>query len=107
MSALDDDIITTEQALEIAIRCPLTADSVISNIAGLTTMHNSRTTSSGQAEHSGGVVTPTQYFEPWRTRTSAGGVVADHHTQREHKQRTGEFESTIARITVLRGTALE
>lgn len=79
-SALDDDIITTEQAREIAIRCH--ERQIQHQQRWVNHYQNRLIYERAMLDESGGVVTRTQDFEP--------GRVADHHP-REQKQRGGEF----------------
>lgn len=79
-SALDDDIITTEQAREIAIRCH--ERQIQHQQRWVNHYQNRLIYERAMLDESGGVVTRTQDFEP--------GRVADHHPC-EQKQRGGEF----------------
>lgn len=79
-SALDDDIITTEQAREIASRCH--ERQIQYQQRWVNHYQNRLIYERAMLDESGGVVTRTQDFEP--------GRVADHHP-REQKQRGGEF----------------
>lgn len=79
-SALDDDIITTEQAREIAIRCH--ERQIQHQQRWVNHYQNRLIYERAMLDESGGVVTRTQDFEP--------GRVADYHP-REQKQRGGEF----------------
>lgn len=79
-SALDDDIITTEQAREIAIRCH--ERQIQHQQRWVNHYQNRLIYERAMLDESGGVVTRTQDFEP--------GRVADHHP-REQKQRGGEI----------------
>ena len=79
-SALDDDIITTEQAREIAIRYH--ERQIQHQQRWVNHYQNRLIYERAMLDESGGVVTRTQDFEP--------GRVADHYP-REQKQRGGEF----------------
>lgn len=86
-SALDDDIITTEQAREIAIRCH--ERQIQHQQRWVNHYQNRLIYERAMLDESGGVVTRTQDFEPGG-QVFQPGRVADHHT-REQKQRGGEF----------------
>lgn len=85
-SALDDDIITTEQAREIAIRCH--ERQIQHQQRWVNHYQNRLIYERAMLDESGGVVTRTQDFEPGGQVFSRR--VADHHP-REQKQRGGEF----------------
>ncbi|STL57948.1 Domain of uncharacterised function (DUF3560) [Escherichia coli] len=86
-SALDDDIITTEQAREIAIRCH--ERQIQHQQRWVNHYQNRLIYERAMLDESGGVVTRTQDFEPGG-QVFQPGRVADHHP-REQKQRGGEF----------------
>lgn len=86
-SALDDDIITTEQAREIAIRCH--KRQIQHQQRWVNHYQNRLIYERAMLDESGGVVTRTQDFEPGGQVFSRGEWLKT--CPREQKQRDGEF----------------